>query len=562
MKFSKIVDVFESLEKITSGNKIRLILSDFFKKCPKSELKISTYLISGRISREYMSVITGMSNKLVLKSISIASKKDLAKVTSLFKKTGDAGIVAAKLVGKRRESLSVKKVFFSLHKISSASGAKSQDVKIKILANLLRIASRSEAKYISRLVVGKMRLGAGDRAILDALSIAFTGSKAARKVLDKAYQVNPDLGDIAEKIAKGKIKSTVSFKRPIKSMLAQRSKSMQEIFNKIPGEMAVEEKYDGERMQIHIQGKNVTIFSRRLEDISHQYPDVIACIQKNIRCKSAILDGECCAVKGNKLLHFQILMQRRRKYDIEKYIKKIPVCLFLFDILYLNGKSYLQKSYPDRYKALKSTVKRQTSCVRLANRIVTKDPKKIQSFFNKMLKKGAEGIMIKSLSKDSTYKAGKRGWLWIKWKKEYAKGLMDTFDLVVIGAFKGHGVRGGTYGSLLCAVYNKKTKKYETFTKLGSGFTKKQLKELPKKLRKYELKEKHSKINAKKQLKPDIWFKPVIVVEVLGAEITKSPLHTANGLALRFPRFLRFRPDKSASQATTTKEILQFYRKK
>jgi DNA ligase-1 len=562
MKFSKIVDIFESLEKITSGNKIRIILADFLKKCPKSELKIATYLLSGRISSEYKGVITGMSNKLVLRSIAIASKKDISKATKIFKKTGDAGLTAQKLVGKRRETLSLKQVFQTLHKISSASGSKSQDVKIKTLANLLRVASRSEAKYISRLVVGTMRLGAGDRALLDALSIAFTGSKDARKALDKAYQVNPDLGDIAEKIAKKKIKAVVSFRRPIKSMLAQRSKSMQDIFNKIPGEMSVEEKYDGERMQIHIQGKNVTIFSRRLENISHQYPDVIDCIQKNIKCKSAILDGECCAVKGNKLLHFQVLMQRRRKYDVEKYIKKIPVCLFLFDILYLNGKSYLQKSYPERYKALKSTIKQQTSCVKLANRIVTKNPKKIQEFFKKMLKKGAEGIMIKSLAKDSVYKAGKRGWLWIKWKKEYAKGMVDTFDLVVIGAFRGHGTRGGTYGSLLCAVYNKKTRKYETFTKVGSGFTKKQLKELPKKLRKYELKQKHNKINAKKQLKPDVWFKPVIVVEVLGAEITKSPLHTANGLALRFPRFLRFRPDKSATQATTTKEVLQFYKKK
>jgi len=140
--------------------------------------------------------------------------------------------------------------------------------------------------------------------------------------------------------------------------------------------------------------------------------------------------------------------------------------------------------------------------------------------------------------------------------------MIDTFDLVVVGGFKGHGVRAGTYGSLLCAVYDKKSKKFDTFTKLGSGFTKKQLKELPRILNKYKIKEKHPKVNAKKQIKPDVWFKPAIVVEVLGAEITKSPLHTANGLALRFPRFLRYRPDKSAKQATTVKEVLQFYEKK
>ncbi len=567
MKFLRIVDVFEPMEKITSGNRIRAILADFFKKCPKPELKIATYLLSGRISSEYKGVITGMSNKLALRAIAVASKKDLKKVTRLYKKTGDAGLTAQKLVGRRREKLSVKRVFQSLHKIAGASGPKSQEVKINSLANLLRIASPKEAKYIARLVVGKMRLGAGDRAILDALSIAFTGSKAARKELDKAYQKNPDLGYIAERIAKRKIKGVkavgISFKRPIKVMLAQRAKSVEEIFKKIPGEKAVEEKYDGERMQVHVQGRNIRIFSRRLEDISAQYPDVIDCIRRNIQCKSAILDGECCAVgKKGKLLHFQVLMQRRRKYDVEKYIKKIPVCLFLFDLLYLNGKSYLQKSYKERYKALRSAIKRQTSCVRLANRIVAKDPKKMQSFFRKMLKKGSEGVMIKSMAKDAVYKAGTRGWLWIKWKKEYAKGLIDTFDLVVVGGFRGHGKRAGSYGSLLCAVYDKKSKKFDTFTKLGSGFTKKQLKELPGKFRKYELKEKHKKVNAKKQIKPDVWFKPVIVVEVLGAEITKSPLHTAAGLALRFPRFLRYRPDKSASQATSVKEVLQFYRKK
>ncbi|MBW2969391.1 ATP-dependent DNA ligase [Candidatus Woesearchaeota archaeon] len=566
MKFKKIVDVFENLEKNTSGNRIREILSDFFKKCPKSELRISAYLLSGRISSEYKGVITGMSNKLALRAVAVASKKDLKKITKIYKKKGDVGFTAQKLIRRKTANLSVKKVFQMLNKIACASGPKSQDIKINSLAGLFRIASPKEAKYIARLAVGKMRLGAGNRAILDALLLAFTGSKAGSENLRKAYQKNPDLGYLAERIAQRKLKGLksvgISFKRPVKAMLAQRAKSFDEIFKKIKGPMAVEEKYDGERMLVYVQGKNVRLFSRRLEDISSQYPDVVDCIQRNVKCKSCILDGECCAVKGKKLLHFQVLMKRRRKHNIEKYIKQIPVCLFLFDLLYLNKKSFLQKDYPSRYKALKSVLKRQTSCVRLANRIVTKDPKKIQSFFNKMIKKGAEGVMIKSLSKDSNYKSGKRGWLWIKWKKEYAKGMIDTFDLVVVGGFKGHGVRAGTYGSLLCAVYDKKSKKFDTFTKLGSGFTKKQLKELPRILNKYKIKEKHPKVNAKKQIKPDVWFKPAIVVEVLGAEITKSPLHTANGLALRFPRFLRYRPDKSAKQATTVKEVLQFYEKK
>ncbi|MBD3361467.1 ATP-dependent DNA ligase [Candidatus Woesearchaeota archaeon] len=563
MKFKKIVDVLEELEKTGSNNKMRDILADFFQDCPDSDLKQATYLLAGRISSEYRGVVTGMSDKLVLQSVAKASGRDLKKVKKIFRKKGDIGETAEELIGRRKEKLSVKNVFEELNEIAEASGEGSQDKKIISLAELFKKVSSKEAKYIARLVVGTMRTGSGDKTILDALAVAFTGSADARKELDKAYHVHPDLGYLAEKIAKRKLKGIksvgISFKRPVKAMLAQRVKSFDEIFRKIRGKMAVEEKYDGERMQVHVKGDRVKLYSRRLEDISSQYPDVIKAVKKQIKCDSCILDGECCAVddKG-RLLHFQVLMQRRRKYNVEKYVEKIPVCLFLFDLLYLDGKSYLQKSYPERYKALKSVVKKQNNKLKLANRIVTRDKEKIKKFFNRMIKKGAEGVLIKSMADDSVYKAGTRGWLWIKWKKEYAEGMMDTFDLVVVGGFKGKGRRSYSYGSLLCAVYDTKSKKFDTFTKVGSGFTDKQLKELPKKMKKFKVKEKPKSVNARKDMKPDVWFKPSVVIEVLGAEITKSPLHTAaGGLALRFPRFLRYRPDKSAKQATTVKEIRQ-----
>jgi DNA ligase-1 len=323
------------------------------------------------------------------------------------------------------------------------------------------------------------------------------------------------------------------------------------------GKLAVEEKYDGERMQVHIKKGKIKIYSRRLEDISSQFPDVIKALSKNIKCTSCVIEGECCAVdKKGKLLPFQLLMRRRRKHDVEKFIKKIPVCLFLFDLLYLNGKSYIKKEYPVRYSALKKIVKKSKN-VCLANSIITDDVKVMQKFFKDMIKRGSEGIMVKSRGKDSVYKAGTRGWLWIKWKKEYTKGMVDTFDLVVVGAFVGRGRRAGKYGSLLCAVYNKKKNRFDTFCKLGTGFTDEQLKNLPKKFK--VIKQKHPLVNAK--LKPDVWFTPSVVVEVLGAEITKSPIHTADGLALRFPRFLRYRSDKSPKQATTVKEVKQMYKK-
>ncbi|MBW3002308.1 ATP-dependent DNA ligase [Candidatus Woesearchaeota archaeon] len=564
MQFSKLADVFAKLEKISSGNKMREILSGFFKTVPKSEICMAAYMTTGRIASEYEDVVIGMADKMVLKSIALASGSE--DVNKVFKQKGDVGLAAAELCGRKRKSLSVKEVYDNLHKIAEVSGAGSQERKIRILAELFKSASALEAKYIARLVLGTLRLGASDQTLLDSLSIAFTGTKKNKPKVEHAYHICPDVCLIAETVAakglKGLDKINVKVGVPIQMMLAQRVKSIQEILDKIKGDMAVEEKYDGERMQVHIKGKKIKIYSRRMDDITSQFPDVVAEIKKCVKCKSCIIEGECCAVdKNGKLLPFQTLMQRRRKYDIEKYIKKIPVCLFLFDLLYLDGKSYVQKDYPERHKALRKAIKKKTKGLKLANRIVTNDLKEIQKFFDKMVKHGAEGIMVKSCGKGSVYKAGTRGWLWIKWKKEYMKGMADTFDLVVVGAFKGRGRRAGSYGSLLCAVYNKTKNSYDTFTKLGSGFTDEQLDNLPKKFKRYELKKKHPLVHAKKAMKPDIWFTPAVVVEVLGAEITKSPIHTADGLALRFPRFLRYRPEKNPEQATTVKEIRQMYKK-
>ncbi len=567
MLFVKLADVFAKLEKVTSGNKMREILSGFFKTVPKSEIDIVVYLATGRIASKYDDVVIGMADKMILKSIALASGESNNEVKKVFKQKGDIGLAAEALCGRKRKSLSIKDVFTGLHKISKASGAGSQDTKARILVELFKSASALEAKYIARLVLGTLRLGASDMTVLDSLSIAFTGTKKNKPKLEHAYHICPDVGVIAKTIATKGLKDLekigVKVNVPIQMMLAQRVKSIQEILDKMPGELAVEEKYDGERMQVHIKGNKIKIYSRKLDDITSQFPDVVEAIKKQVKCKSCVIEGECCAVdKSGKLRPFQILMRRRRKYDIERYIKKIPVCLFLFDLLYLDGRSYILKDYPERHKALKKVVKKQTSSLQLANRIVTTDLKAIQKFFDKMVKHGAEGIMVKSCGKGSVYKAGTRGWLWIKWKKEYMKGMVDTFDLVIVGAFAGKGKRAGSYGSLLCAVYNKKKNRYDTFTKLGTGFTDEQLKNLPKKLKRYELKHKHPLVNAKKEMKPDIWFTPAIVVEVLGAEITKSPIHTADGLALRFPRFLRYRPEKNAEQATTVKEVMQMYSKK
>ncbi len=560
--FEKVADVYELLEKTSSGNRLRELLSSFFKKIPKAEISIVTYFTLGRIGSNYEDIDLGMAEKMILRAIAEASGKEALKD---FKKRGDLGLTAQSLVGKRRRRLTVKEVFESLHKIANAKGVGSQEVKVRILADILKNASPKEAKYITRLVLGTLRLGVADMTVLDSLAIAFTGSKANKKKLEEAYNTCPDVGIIAKTIAtrglKGISNAGVMVGRPIQMMRAQRVKTIEEIIKKIPGVMAAEEKYDGERIQIHSLKGKITLFSRRLENITHQFPDVVNSV-KNIRRKNFVVEGEIMAVdKKGSLLKFQTLMQRRRKYDVEEYVKKIPVCVYLFDALYLNGKTLIKKPYPERRKVLEKIV-RESKNLKLAKRKVSSNLSEIQDFFEESIERNCEGIIVKSCDKNSFYETGKRGWKWIKWKKEYIKDVQETYDLAVVGAFSGRGRRAGSYGALLCAVYNKKKDIFETFCKLGAGFTDKQLDELPKKFKDYVVDKKPARVEAKKEMKPDFWFEPKIVVEVLGAEVTKSPLHTAaNGLALRFPRFLRFREDKKAEQATTVEEVVRYFKK-
>ena len=384
--------------------------------------------------------------------------------------------------------------------------------------------------------------------------------KKNKEILENAYNICPDLGIIAETLAIKGIKSVekinIQVGRPIKMMLAQRIGSLDELSKKMPGKVSVEGKYDGERIQAHYDKNGlVSLFSRRLDTNTSQFPDLVKYIKEQIGLKNKkdfIVEGEVLAIdsKGNPL-PFQTLMQRRRKHDIEKYVKDVPVQFKIFDILYFDGKQFFDEPYQKRIDLLKKIV-HENKNIKIADRIETDNIAKINLFFSNMLKSGYEGIMIKSLS--GTYQAGVRGWNWIKWKKEYVTEMVDTFDLVIVGAFYGRGRRSGVYGALLCAVYNAKEDTFETVCKLGTGLTDEVLASIPKTLEPFKIDHKPARLQIKKEMIPDIWFTPELVVEVLAAELTKSPFHSA-GVALRFPRFLKFRDDKKAEQATTKKEL-------
>jgi DNA ligase-1 len=407
---------------------------------------------------------------------------------------------------------------------------------------------------------------------LDALAIAFGGGKETRDQLERAYNISSDLGRVAKIVATDGIKGIEKFKvipgEPIRPMLAERLSSSKEILEKLGGKCIAEYKYDGERIQAHKKKDSIILFSRRLENITDQYPDGIDYIRNQVKAKEVILEAEAVAVDpiSGEMKPFQELMHRRRKYGIQKAMKKHPITLFVFDILYVNGKDLTRQPYPIRHNYLKKIIEPSDN-MKVAEYIVAENPEELEQFFERTVETGSEGIMCKSVNEDSVYQAGSRGWLWIKYKRDYRSEMTDTVDLVVVGALHGRGKRAGTFGTFLLAAYNPNADTFETVTKVGTGFTDADLEKLPRLLKKHNIDHKHPRVSS--TLEMDVWFEPELVIEIRGAEITLSPIHTCgmniirkgSGVAIRFPRFTgKYRIDKSPEDATTNHEIIEMYR--
>jgi DNA ligase-1 len=409
--------------------------------------------------------------------------------------------------------------------------------------------------------------------VLDALAIAYGGGKEARELVERAYNISSDLGRVARTVAEKGLRGIKKFQvlvgEPIRPMLAERLSSPEEILEKLGGKCIAEYKYDGERIQIHKKGDEINLFSRRLENISSQYPDAIALVKSCVKARDAMLEAECVAIDTDtgEMRPFQELMHRRRKYGIEKAIEEYPVSLFMFDALFVDGNDLTLEPYPIRRQALEDAIK-ESDRVKVAKYIITNDVKELEKFFLEAIENGCEGLVCKSMAEDSVYQAGARGWLWIKYKRDYKSEMTDTVDLVVVGAFHGRGKRAGAYGALLLAAYNPDNDTFETVTKCGTGFTDADLAKLPNMLKKHVVPHKHPRVNS--IMEAEVWFEPAIVLEILGAEITLSPIHTCamdavrkgSGLAIRFPRFTgNYRFDKAAEDATTISEIVEMYQK-
>jgi len=577
--YSEIADAYEKIEATTKRLEMTDLLVDLLKKTPKEIIDKVVYLTQGKIYPDFIKLEIGVAERLAIKALARASGRRESEIEEDMKKSGDIGETAQKFIAQKRQitffqqPLTVQRVYETFDKMARASGSGAVDTKISLLAGLLADATPKEAKYIMRTVTGNLRLGIADMTVLDALAIAYGGGKEARELIERAYNISSDLGRVAKVLAEKGLSGIKKFQvvvgEPIRPMLAERLSSPEEILEKLGGKCIAEYKYDGERIQAHKKGDEITLYSRRLEDISDQYPDAIELLKQHVLAKEAILEAECVAIDPDtgEMRPFQELMHRRRKYGIEKAMEEYPVSLFMFDALYVDGKDLTLEPYPVRRKTLESVVK-EGERVKIAKHIITDNVKELESFFLEAIEEGCEGLMCKSIAEDSVYQAGARGWLWIKYKRDYKSEMTDTVDLVIVGAFHGRGKRAGTYGALLLAAYNPDNDTFETVTKCGTGFTDEDLAKLPEMMKKHVIQHKHPRVNS--MIEADVWFEPKVVIEVLGAEITLSPIHTCamdairkgSGLAIRFPRFTgNYRLDKAAEDATTISEIIEMYQK-
>ena len=576
MLYSDLAETFDRLESTGSRLEMTSILADFLRRADKGELRSIVYLSQGKLHPDFVPGVLGMADRLVMKAIAKASGNPDEKVEKLTIETGDLGQVAETMISKKKqmalfsEELTVARVVKGLTTIENADGKDSQDTKQKTLAGLLHDSGPLEARYLCRTVTGRMRVGAADMTILDALAEAFA-SKEDRPTIERAFNVTCDIGLVAETIANGGMDAIraigVTVGSPVKVMLAERLPSISEVVEKMGGRCAMEYKYDGIRVQAHIGRDSVKLYSRRLEDLTSNFPDIAEALRARCRHGEAIIEGECVAIdpEAGYMLPFQNVTHRRKKHGMDEAVKEIPVRIFMFDMLYADGKDWTSEPYLDRRAALEDGFEIGDNVQMTTMRMVG-SPEEGEDFFANAIGARCEGIMAKSVAPDSVYRAGSRGFLWIKYKKDYQQALTDSFDLAVVGAFYGMGKRAGRYGALLMAAYDGETGRFETVCKLGTGFDDAFLDAMPALLDGSLSESKPSSVDA--EMVPDVWFEPAVVLEVVAAEITLSPIHTAAkdvlkegaGLGIRFPRFTgRVRDDKAPEQCTSVTEIIEMY---
>ncbi len=562
MNYAELVEVYEHLEKTSARLKKIDIIAKLMRETPNDMLSKVTLLLQGKVFPSWSEKEIGIADLLMVKIVSKSTGFSEKEVLSKFKKTGDFGLVIQELAEKKKQRtlfakfLTVEKVFENLQKLADIEGKGSQERKFSLVSELISSAKPKEAKYIVRTTLGDLRVGVAEGIIRDAIARAFfKGEKEEMKeivnAVEWAWFLKPDYGEVAKLAKEGGLKALkkvgIEVGKPYHVLLAEKSPSLDDALEAFE-KPALEYKYDGARIIIHKKGNDIWLYTRRLENVTKQFPELIGYVKECVKAKSCVIEGEMLGFdsKTGKPMPFQFLSQRiKRKYEIEKVVKEIPIQVNLFDIVYLNGDVLFDKSLESRRKVLEGIIKPKPGKFQLAEQLVTKDLKKAKKFYEEALKAGQEGLIIKNL--DAKYQPGRRVGYWLK-----VKPTMENLDLVIIGAQWGTGKRAGWMGSLVLGC--KKGDKFLECGMIGTGIKEKEDKEgvtftqLTKLLKPYIESEKGR----------DLRIKPKIVVEVAYEEIQKSPNYTS-GYALRFPRVVRIRFDREANDADRLERIGKLY---
>jgi DNA ligase 1 len=577
VRYQIIAEAYRDLEAATARLELIDRLASLVRQTPEGLLPTVALLCQGQIAPDFAGVELGLNERLAARAVATAAAVPPEQVLATARETGDLGLTAERLLGEldpdRAATLEVQVVFEGLHQIAAAEGTGSQGRKLAGLVGLLQQATPLEARYLVRTCTGSLRLGIGTATILDALAEVHAGGRKARPLLERAYNICSDLGLVAATLAAGGLEAVEAMRvragNPVRPMLAQRLSEPAEILAKLGGTCAAEYKYDGIRVQAHRTADGVLeLYTRRLDRVSTQFPEVVKLLAEHLGPREVILEGEVVAFDpaSGELRPFQDVMFRRRKYGITEAVSDYPVSMFCFELLYADGTDLTRLPYLERRAALAEAITTAPR-LRLTTAEQVDDEAEMERVFEQAVAEGCEGVICKSLNPTAGYQAGARGWTWIKLKRDYRTELSDTLDLVVVGGLAGRGRRAGMYGALLLAVYDAEGDRFQTICKCGTGFSDAELAALPARLAPLSRAERPARVDSR--WAADVWFEPTLVVEVLAAELTLSPHHTAGwgllkddaGLAMRFPRFTgRWRDDKSPQDATTVEEAVSMYR--
>lgn len=609
MKFSRLAQYFSRIEATPKRLEITAILAELFKESSPEEIDKICYLVLGQLAPLYEGVEFNLASKMLIRIMADAYIMERAKVEKIVKEKGDLGEAAVELakiepprLGERtsevpRRQLAVSAVYNRLRKIAEDSGTGSQERKVREMALLFQALDPLSVRYVARIPVASLRLGFSDKTILDALSVAEAGDKSLRPLIERAYNVSADIGRIAQLVkskgVKGLKKIEVTVGVPVRMAAAERLPTPVEILGKMGGKLAAEPKYDGFRVQVHLdkgkrknaKGKKeeqlglgdidggglpseafgegwVRIFSRNLENTTPMFPEIAIAAQK-LPARSVIFEGEAIAYnpETEEFEPFQETAKRKRKYGVKEKAIELPLKVFAFDLLYLDGRDLTNEPYVTRRRMLEELIKSSSrqDVVLMAEERVFTDAQELEKFFLEQIEHGLEGIMAKRL--DGIYQAGVRNFNWVKLKRVEEGKLEDTIDCVVLGYYKGRGKRTQFgIGGFLAAVYDDKTDTFKTISRVGTGLTDEEWREMKRRIDDLTTREKPRNAEVVKEHIPDVWAEPKIVVAIRADEITKSPLHTAGGLALRFPRLMAFRDDKMPEQATTVAEVEKLFK--